>query len=123
MIELEKLGDGRIGITLPRRIEVGDFPRITPEIDALIADRGRLKVLLNIAAVRGWSGVAALREHVIFVRAHHRSFQRMAVVVGPAWQRLAVRGMRLILFPRVKVFDSGELDAAQQWLQETAAPA
>ena len=119
MIDVETMEGNAVAITLPGKIEVGDFPAMAPEVDALIAKHGTIRIALDISAVRGWAGWRALKEHIGFVRAHHRTVRRMAVITGPAWQRMLVRIMRLIVFPRVKLFDHEEMDAARRWLQGT----
>ena len=118
MIAVEKLGENRVSLTLPEKIEASDFPTAAPEVDGLIERYGHIRLLLNLASLRRWDGWQALKEHIAFVRAHHSHIQRIAVVVGPLWQRIAVRVMRVILHARVRVFESTELDAARAWLQE-----
>jgi len=117
MIEVERLERNAVAITLPRQVEAGDFPAMAPELDALIAEHGSLRVVLNISALRGWAGWRALKEHLGFVRGHQRKVQRMAVIAGPAWQWGLVGILRLVVSPRVKVFGRGEIDAARRWLQ------
>ncbi|MCF8721827.1 STAS/SEC14 domain-containing protein [Nitrospina gracilis] len=118
MIAVEKLGENRVSLTLPEKVEVNDFPSAAPEVDGLIERYGRIRLLLNLASLRRWDGWQAIKEHIAFVRAHHHHIQRIAVVVGPLWQRIAVRVMRVIVYARVHVFETTELEAARAWLQE-----
>lgn len=120
MIEVEMLGGNAVAVTLPRIIEEGGFPALAAQIDALVAEHGSVRVMLNVSGLRGWAGWRAFREHIEFVRGHQRKVRRLAVITGPAWQSGLARILRIVVSPRVKVFGREEIDAARRWLRGEA---
>jgi len=103
-------------LTLPRKVEKGDFPNLAPQVDAVIEREGSIWLVLNLAGFRGWTGFRAAKEHFLFVQAHHKKVERLAVITGPAWQKAMVGLAHFLVHPGVKLFDADQVDAARAWV-------
>lgn len=60
MIALEKLGGSVLKVTVPQTLKADDFQHIAPQIDNLIKQYGRIRILLDASQFSGWENMAAL---------------------------------------------------------------
>src|SRR5215472_7012169 len=63
-----------------------------------------------------WEGLAALIEHMRFVRDHHRNVDRVAVVTDSTILSIGPKVAEHFAHPEFKVFRSGEKANALAWL-------
>jgi SpoIIAA-like len=96
-------------ITVPEKLNADDFPQIAPQIDSVIRQYGKIRLLIDACRFEGWENSAALESRTKFV-------ERVAVVVGPKWQHWVIGLIRLFLHPEVEAFDKSDENEALRWI-------
>lgn len=98
-----------------------DFEQAARVIDPLIEQRGRLAgVVIHTQWFPGWESFAAMCAHLRFVKNHHRSVERVALVTDSNLGRLAEPIADHFVAADIEIFDYDELGAAMDWV--SAAP-
>jgi hypothetical protein len=92
-----------------------DYARLGPELDQLVANRGRLRVLIRLEEFEGWTVGAAFEELRLDIR-HRRDFERTAVVGDSTWEKIATRIAAPLFSGEVRYF--AEPGAAVLWLSQ-----
>ena len=116
MIAFQNISGKVVEVTLPRKVEPGGFPGLSPQVDRVIEREGSIRLILNLARFRGWTGWQAAKEHFLFVKAHHQKVERIAVITGPPWQKAMVGIAHLLVHRGVKLFDADQVEAARSWI-------
>ena len=116
MIRIEPISANAVKVFVPEKLQADDFHEIEPRIDALIAQSGQIRLLIDARHFHGWEDIAAFECHAGFVKDHHRKVQRIAVIVGRDWQSWLIAFVRLFVHPEARAFDSKDEDEARRWL-------
>jgi len=118
VIKTERIGGNALKITAPQKLQAGDFPQITPEVDSLIAKCGNIRLLIDASRLDGWASVEAAEKHMQFVKEHQNKVERIAVIVQHEWQHWFVTAVKVFLHPQIRAFDKGQEAIAAQWLTQ-----
>lgn len=116
MIVLETITSNIIKFRITDTLKVGDFLSLAPRIDALIEEKGSIRLVLDGTLFKGWDNLYAAQEHFSFVKDHHEKVEKIAVVAGQTWQRWLAAFANLFVKPDIKVFDAKDTAAALQWI-------
>ena len=118
MVEFELLRDAGVLIIAPKKaLTREDFRAISSTVDPYISENGKLTgLLLEAPSFPGWDSLAAVIEHMRFVRDHHRKIERVAVVTDSTILTWAPKIAEHFAHPEFKVFKSGDRAAALAWL-------
>ena len=116
MIQTEHISDRVLKITVPDKLNAGDFRQLAPQIDSLLQQHGTIRLLVDASNFGGWEDIAAFEKHIGFVKKHHQKVERIAVIVGHNWQYWVIGTMRLFLHPEVRTFDKSGKGEALQWI-------
>ena len=116
MINIETLGSGTLKVHISETLDEGDFVKLGAEADQLIKLQGSINVLVDATDFEGWNSMAAARKHFTFVREHNKNVARIALVAGHRWQHWIAGIASVFVHPEIKVFDKGEIVAAEDWL-------
>ncbi|MGI5129964.1 STAS/SEC14 domain-containing protein [Pseudonocardia sp. CA-107938] len=112
--------DGVLVVEVAEPLRVQDVDDLARVVDAWLADHPAPHgLVLHAPALPGWENVAALRAHLRFVARHHRTIDRVALVVGGVLPAVAARVAGLILHPQVRRFGRNDLAAATAWAAGT----
>lgn len=99
-------------------LQAEDFKQLSAAIDAYLKSHPALNgVLIETQHFPGWQNMAALKEHIAFVKKYHRHIKKLALVTDSL---LAVVGKTIgnyLLHVNIKHFSFAELDAAKQWME------
>ena len=120
MINHEFLQDNGILIIKPEAsLQSGDFDELSSLVDPYVADHGKLAgLVIHTESFPGWQNFASMLAHIKFVKEHHSSISKVAVVVDKgivtALPALADRFVQA----RIKRFDYDDLDAAITWIKQ-----
>lgn len=114
-IQLDSEGD-LVTIRLLGKLEPSAYDGVNKEIDNLMSRSKHVRLLLDLRQFDGWSGLAALGDHLSLVREHRRIPERIAVVGDKAWQNLAEKVMSNFVNARTQFFDGGDFDGAKAWI-------
>ena len=94
-----------------------DFEQLAAAVDPHIEATGDLAgLIIETPSFPGWSSLGAMVAHFRFVRDHHRKIRKIAAVTDSALGNVAERLASHFVAAEIKRFDSGEIDAARQWI-------
>lgn len=114
-IQLDSEGDV-VSVRLLGKLEPSAYDGVNDEIDNLMSRSEHVRLLLDLRQFDGWSGLAALGDHLSLVREHRRIPERIAVVGDKAWQNLAEKVMSRFVNARTQFFDGDDFQGAKAWI-------
>jgi hypothetical protein len=113
----EKQGGKVLEASVQGKLTKQDYQLLVPEIERLIQQHGKLRILFHMHDFEGWSA-GALWEDIKFDARHFRDIERLALVGESKWQE----GMAVFCKPfttaKVRYFDRSEVAEARQWVEE-----
>jgi hypothetical protein len=107
--------DGVIRVQLIGQLEPRAYAGVEAEIDLLFSRCQPVHLLLDLREFDGWSGLAALGEHLALVREHRGTPQRVAVLGDQAWENLAARLLSRFTQAETRFFDGAHAEQAELW--------
>ena len=116
MIRAELISPAVLRIAVPEKLKVDDLRQITPQIDSLRKQRGKIRLLIDASKFGGWENLAAFETHIGFVKNHHQKVDRIAVIIGHDWQRWVVGTIKAFVHPEIRAFDAKSENDALQWI-------
>ena len=122
MIKTEIIQSNALRVAVPAKLKIGDFQQIAPEVDSIIRQYGKIRLLIDASKFSGWENVSAFENHAAFVKSHQQEVERIAVVVAHDWQHWLVGAVRIFVHPEVKAFDQAQEAEALRWVIADAAP-
>ncbi len=81
-----------------------------------MSQSSHVRLVLDLREFDGWSGLAALSDHLSLIREYHRIPERIVVVGNKNWQRLAEKVMSKFINAEAKYFE--DIDKARRWINE-----
>lgn len=115
-IHLDNL-DGVIRVRLIGQLEPQAYNGVEEELTELFASCQPVRLLVDLREFDGWSGLAALGDHLSLVGEHRRTPQRVAVVGDEAWQKLAARLLARFNLAETQFFDAAHAEQAELWVR------
>jgi hypothetical protein len=117
-LQLTERQDGKVlEVQVQGKLTKDDYEAFVPEIERLIRQHGKMRVLFYMHDFEGWSA-GALWEDTKFDARHFRDIERLALVGETKWQE----GMSVFCKPfttaKVRYFDHSQLAEARQWIEE-----
>jgi len=95
-----------------------DFDAIARHIDPVIEAGGQLDgLIIKTRSFPGWESLDGLIEHFRFVRDHHRSIQRVALVTDTPLANLLPAIVGHFVSAEVRQFNFDDDDDAIEWMQ------
>jgi len=101
---------------MPKKLKADDFRQLAPQIDSIIKQHGKIRLLIDASQFNGWENVAAFESHAGFVKNHQNKIDRIAVIAAHDWQHWLIGTVRIFLHPEVKAYDVGHEREALQWI-------
>ena len=83
MIKTEIISANALRLTVPDKLKADDFRQIAPQIDSLISQYGKIRLLIDASGFNGWENIGAFENHAGFVKNHQRKVERIAVIAHP----------------------------------------
>lgn len=114
-IHLDQDGDV-VTVRLLGKLEPSAYDGVDDDVSNLMSHSDHVRLMLDLREFDGWSGMAALGNHLSLVREHRRTPERVAVVGDKTWQKLAQKVMSKFINAETKFFDSGENNDAIAWV-------
>ncbi|MGN6545415.1 MAG: STAS/SEC14 domain-containing protein [Aureliella sp.] len=114
---LQELAGGHVlVINLTGKLTKEDYEHFMPEVERLIKEHGKLRMLVRMHDFHGWTA-GALWEDIKFDMKHLRDIERIAMVGDKAWEH----GMAVFCKPftgaTIRYFDQSEAGQAETWLE------
>jgi hypothetical protein len=116
MIRAELVSPSVLRIAVPEKLKADDLRQIAPQVDSLIKQRGKIRLLIDASRFGGWENIAAFETHIGFVKNHHQKVDRIAVITAHDWQRWVVGTIKVFVHPEVRAFDEKSENDALQWI-------
>ena len=114
-IHLEQDGNV-ITVRLIGKLDPSAYEGVDDELSNLMSHCDHVRLMLDLREFDGWSGLAALGDHLSLIREHRRAPERVAVVGDKSWQHLAERIISKFINAQTKYFDATQNDSAVTWL-------
>ena len=105
-----------VTVRLLGKLDPGAYDGVNEEIDNIMSHTEHVRLVLDLLEFDGWSGLAALGDHLSLVRVHYRVPERIAIVGDKAWQKMAGKIMARFVNAQTMFFDSGDYDGAVAWV-------
>jgi hypothetical protein len=115
-IQEKPLGFEFVEIDLSNKLSKEDFQSFVPEMERLIQQRGKLRVLVRMHDFHGWTS-GGLWEDMKFETKHFKDFDRIAFVGEKRWEATLSSFCKALTPAEIRYFDADQLDAARAWLQ------
>ena len=93
-----------------------DYHRFVPELERLIKQHGKIRVLFIMNDFHGWNA-GALWEDFKFDLKHFADIERLAMVGEKSWQKGMSTFCRPFTTAKIRYFDHTATDAALAWLE------
>src|ERR1043166_9716442 len=93
-----------------------DYTHFVPEVDRLVEQHGKIRVLLDMQDFHGWNA-AALWEDIKFDVKHFSDIERVAMVGERKWQEAMSKFCRPFTTAKLRYFDHSQTAAAHQWAE------
>ena len=116
MIKIEPIAPTALKVTPPATLKANDFKEAAPQVDALIRQHGKIRLLVDATCFTGWENMEAFETHMNFVKTHQQSIDRIAVITGQIWQQWFAGVLGLFVHPEIRMFEQPQEPAARQWL-------
>lgn len=118
MIIIEHIYHDLVRVKVTGPIEEGDFKRITSQVDALIHEKGNVRLLIDGKMFKGWKSFKAFKEHFNFAKNHHQKVKKIALIAGHFWQHWIAAIARFFVNPEIRVFTAEQVEDALRWVTE-----
>jgi hypothetical protein len=94
-----------------------DFSELAETVDPFIEEAGHLAgLLIESASFPGWESLGAMIQHFRFVRDHHASIEKVALVTDSQLGDIAEKIASHFVSAKVKHFAAGRLEDARKWV-------
>lgn len=94
-----------------------DFDSLAQSIDPFIEQAGSLRgLLLEVVRFPGWEDIGAAVRHIRFVRDHHRSINKVAIVTDSVLGEAAENIASHFVAEEIQHFSTDRLQEAKAWL-------
>ncbi len=116
MIKTEIISGNVLRIIAPEKLKADDFRQIAPQIEFIISQHGKIRLLIDASQFNGWENIAAFEKHAGFIKNHQQKVERIAVIAGHDWQQWVIGALRIFLHPEVRAYDKSHESEARQWI-------
>ena len=100
-------------------IRQSDFGELTKDMDNHLRQKGMLRgLIIHSESFPRWDDFGAFLKDMQFVFGYQRKIKRVASVTDSRLFMVVHGIARHVLFPEIKHFYYGELEAAKKWIQE-----
>jgi hypothetical protein len=116
-VRMKELDGGRVlEVQATGKLSRNDYRNLTPQVERLIQDHGKIRVLFEMRDFRGWSP-GGLWEDIKFDAKHYADIERLALIGERRWERLMAGFCRPFTWAKIRFFDPTDTDAARQWVE------
>lgn len=98
-----------------------DYAQFIPEIEELVQQHGKIKLLLELENFKGWDAKAAWDDYK-FGKEQDEHFEKIAIVGEKAWQRWMALLANFFTQADVRYYSRDELAEAWDWLRDANEP-
>ena len=115
-LRLEKNADHKIVIvSASGRLLKEDYEHFVPEVERLIKEMGKLRLLFEMRDFHGWDA-GALWEDIKFDLKHFADVERLAMVGEKKWEEWMAKFCRPFTTAEIRYFDQSQAEEARSWI-------
>ncbi|HVU22946.1 MAG TPA: STAS/SEC14 domain-containing protein [Opitutus sp.] len=113
----EKTDDKIIEVKVSGTLVHADYADFVPRVEKQIKERGKVRVLFDMADFHGWN-VSALWDELKFDVKHFADVERFAMVGDRKWEKALSMLSHPFTMGQVRYFERTQIEAARAWLAE-----
>ncbi|REJ91630.1 MAG: STAS/SEC14 domain-containing protein [Planctomycetota bacterium] len=102
-------------LRLTGKLTEQDYNQFGPQIESLIREHGKLRILCEMHDFHGWT-FGGLWADVKFDVKHFNDVERLALVGEKRWQEAMAAFCKPFTSAKIRYFERFEIDDARQWL-------
>jgi len=92
-----------------------DYQRFVPEIETMVKEHGKIRVLFEMHDFHGWKA-SALWEDIKFDLKHFGDIERLAIVGEKRWEQGMAAFCRPFTTAKIRYFDHSLIEQAREWI-------
>lgn len=116
-VELQERDGGKIlQVRATEKLHKDDYKQLAPEVERLIQQHGKLRILFETHDFHGWDA-GALWEDIKFDAKHFNDIERLAIVGEKKWEEGMSKFCKPFTTAEVRYFEPARRDEAVAWLQ------
>jgi|SRR5579883_169032 len=116
-------GTNIVEVTLSGKLAREDYETFVPEVERMIKEHGKVRMLCRLQDFHGWT-MGALWEDLKFDLRHFSDLERVAFIGDKRWEAGMAAFCKPFTRASVRYFDVKDAEKAQEWIhEETSAPA
>jgi hypothetical protein len=115
-VELVSTGN-LLEVRLTGKLTKEFYERLAPEVEKMIAEHGKLRILMIMHDFHGWTA-GALWEDIKFEFKHSRDIEKLAMVGDSKWEKGMAAFCKPFTKATIRYFDSKQIDEARKWIAE-----
>ena len=117
-IQITEEDNGKVVVVrISGTVQKKDYVKFVPEVDRLVQQHGKLRMLFEMLDFHGWTA-GAMWEDTKFAFHHFRSIERLAIIGEKKWQKGMATFCRPFTAAEVRYFERSQEQEAHDWLQE-----
>ena len=113
-------GSNLLEVTVSGKLMREDYAKFVPEVERLLKEHGKLRMLCYLKDFHGWT-LSALWEDLKFDYRHISDIERIAFVGDSRWEAGMAAFCKPFTKATVRYFDVAETSKATEWIREGAA--
>lgn len=113
----EEVGGKLLLIKLSGKLVKEDYEQFVPEVERLIQQHGKIRVLCQMHDFHGWS-LGALWEDIKFDLKHFGDIERLALVGDRKWEAGMAAFCKPFTRAAIRYFDESKGEEAVRWIKE-----
>jgi hypothetical protein len=102
-------------VHLSGKLTKEDYVRLVPEVERLVKEHGKIRILVEMHDFHGWDA-GALWADIKFDVKHFGDIERLAMVGETRWQKGMTTFCTPFTMAKIRYFDRSQIDEARRWL-------
>jgi hypothetical protein len=116
-VELREEDGGKILVViLSGKLARDDYRHFVPEVERLIGQHGKLRLLVRMHDFHGWT-VGGLWEDIKFDWKHFSDIERLALVGDRKWEANMATFCKPFTSAKIRYFDVSQEREAEEWIR------
>ncbi len=117
-VTLQEESGGKIMVVrITGKLAKEDYQRLVPEVERLIGQHGKIRMLVYLHDFHGWT-LGALWEDIKFDWKHFNHIERLALVGDRKWEEGMAVFCRPFTTAKIRYFDEAKAEEAHTWIKE-----
>ncbi len=117
MLTLNEEAGGKILLVkISGKLSKEDYQRFVPDVERLIKDHGKIRILVQMHDFHGWE-LGALWEDIKFDMKHFGDIERLALVGESKWEAGMAAFCKPFTKAKIQYFDESKSADALTWIR------